>query len=118
MDCALCGKPQGKCLHFVHTEEFFLTNVPDLSQHSSVFLSLWIFLSAFISVLIKLSLNNAFPFDFTPMLHKTREAERGSQSPTVTYTPTVTLAFDWLRTVCVACLSEKVTLVLFILGHK
>jgi len=76
VDCGLCGKPQGKCLHFVYTDKFFLTNVPDLSQHSSVFLSLcgFFFLSAFISILIKLSLNNAFPCDFTPMMHKTQEA--------------------------------------------
>lgn len=44
------------------------------------------FLSAFISVLIKLSLNNAFPFDFTPTIHKTQEAEKSSQSNGDIYT--------------------------------
>lgn len=73
------------------------------------------FLSAFISVLIKLSLNNAFPFDFTPTIHKTQEAEKSSQS---TFTlDCVTLTFDWLKTICIACFPEKVTLALLILGH-
>lgn len=58
------GKAQGKCLHFIYTEEFFLTNVPDLSQHLSVFLSLCGFFICFISVLIKLNLNNASLFYF------------------------------------------------------
>lgn len=69
------GNPRAN-VYILYTEEF--SSLMCLICHSiSVLLSLCglFFLSAFISVLIKLSLSNAnFPFDFTPMIH-TQDAE-------------------------------------------
>lgn len=113
------GKSQGKCLHFVHTEEFLLTNVSDLSQHECFPFTVWIFFICFISILIKLNLNNASPFYFhTHDAPDSREL-RGSESiRSNNYIYIVTLAFDWLKTVCTVHLPEKAALALFITGHR
>lgn len=58
-------------------------------------------------------------FIFIPMMPQTRRELRGSESTrSNNYIYIVTLAFDWLKTVCIVHLPEKATLALFITGHR
>lgn len=55
MDCAICGKPQGKCLHFVYTEEiFFLLIYSICNSISECFhFSICVVFKSAINILIK-----------------------------------------------------------------
>lgn len=58
-------------------------------------------------------------FIFIPMMPQTHRELRGSESiRSNNYIYIVTLAFDWLKTVCTVHLPEKAALALFITGHR